>query len=165
MFDNEAELENLSDTEQRSGDKDATPLAQWCVLLSMIVFCLVYLPFKHHPWSLAVALAVSYTVFVFGIALSLVLKDVDDFFGDPRVPGYVTTLLVPHAPIAALVTFAGYCWIRFKPMFPPWLTEGHKPLWMICGALVWILMGLKEAGWLAVKLNRKLKHEESADSD
>lgn len=111
MFDDLSSLENQTEDAQKPSeeeDKPARSLSRWSHVIAGLIFCLLYLPFRTHPWSWPVAIAVSYSAFVFAIALGLSLNDADDFFGDPRVPEYVATLLVPHALILVPVTFLAY---------------------------------------------------------
>jgi hypothetical protein len=138
-------------------DKPARNLSRWSHAIAGLVFCLIYLPFQHHPWSWLVAVAVSYTVFTFAIALGLSLDDSDDFFGDSRAVRCVDAMLLPHAPILALVTLGGYEWVHIKPTLPLWITEGRKlPPWDIFGIPVVWFAGTREGMSMAGQIKRRL---------
>ena len=92
MFDDS--LEGQAEDGKESAKKQDTgtsSFSRWLAFIVFLVFLLIYLPFLNHPWSWFAAIASSYTVAVFGIALDSALDfaDADDFFGDSRVPRYV----------------------------------------------------------------------------
>jgi hypothetical protein len=114
-------LENQTeDTEKASKveDEPSRWLSKWSHVIAGLVFCLLYLPFQSHPWCWYVAIAGSYTVFAFAIALGLGLDCADDFFGDSRVFKYVAVLLLPHALILVVITSAVYLWLRLGSVLP-----------------------------------------------
>ncbi len=166
MFDDFDTAESKIEGGQKPSEEDGKPttgLARWSHVIAMLVFCLLYLPFQEHRWSFCVAIAGSYSVFVFGRALGSSLGDLDDFVGSPGAPRYVATLLPTHALILALVSLGAYLWSYFEPFLPSWATHaGHRgSLWMICGLLGVIYVGLKESSWVARKIKRRLKESES----
>jgi hypothetical protein len=138
-------------------NKPARNLSRWSHVIAGLVFCLIYFPFQHHPWSWLVAVAVSYTVFTFAIALGLSLDDSDDFFGDSRAARCAAAMLLPHAPILALITLGGYEWLHMKSALPLWATEGRKlPPWDIFGIVVVWFAGTREGIWMASQIKRRL---------
>jgi hypothetical protein len=161
MFDDSTSLENETEDAQEPSeeeDKPARSLSRWSHVIAGLVACLLYLPFRDHPWSWPVALAVAYTVFVFAIALGLSLDDADDFFGDPYVPKCVATLLLPHGLILAPVTFLAYLWLRATPLLPHWVTEVHRlSLWQICGIVPVWFAGTREGIWMSGEIKRRLR--------
>ena len=161
MFDDLSSLENQTEDTQKTSEVKDEPsrwLSRWSHVIAGLVFCFLYFPFKGHPWCWYVAIAGSYSVFVFAIALGLGLDDRDDFFGDPQVPKYVATLLLPHIPILVLITSAAYLWLRLGSVLPPWATEGHRlPLWDVCGLIVVWFAGTREGVWMAAKVKRQFK--------
>jgi len=164
MFDELSGLENQSEAQQASveeADKPARSLSRWSHVIAGIVFCLVYFPFQGHPWNWPVACAVSYTVFVFAIALGLSLDDADDFFGDPRVSKVVAILLLPHALILMPVTFFAYLWLRAIPLLPLWVTEAHRlSLWQMCILVAVWFAGTREGVWMSGEIKRRLRTRE-----
>ncbi|MEI9967322.1 MAG: hypothetical protein WDM87_01325 [Terracidiphilus sp.] len=157
--------------EQKPSKEDDKPIRQmslWSHVIAGVVFCLVYLPLKGHPWSLYLAAAVAYSVFAFAIAIGNPLENLDDIFGDPRIPEYIATLFVPHAVILALIVLVVYLWMYLKQTLPPWMTHEHAGVvgWArlsyldICSAVVLWLAGTREGIWMARKIKRRLKETE-----
>jgi hypothetical protein len=143
-------------------DKPARSYSRYSHVIAGLVFCLLYLPFKSHSWSWPVACAVSYTTFVFAIALGLSLDDASDFFGDPRVVKYAATLLLPHALILAPVTFLWYLWLVATPLLPRWVTEVHRvSLWQLCGIVPTWFVGTREGIWMSEKFKRRRQETEN----
>jgi hypothetical protein len=141
----------------REEDRPARSLSRWSHIIAALIFCLLYFPFRRHPWSWPTAIAVSYTAFVFAIGLGLSLDYSDDFFGDPRVPEYVATLLLPHVLLLAPVTLLAYLWLRVTPMLPHWMNvEGHYGSnWQLCGIVFFWFVGTREGIWLSRKIKRR----------
>lgn len=164
MFDESLGLDNRPEETQKSSeeeDKPARDLSRWSHVIAGLVFCLLYFPFQHHPWSWLVAIAASYSVFTFAIALGLALDDSDDFFGDSRAARCVAALLLPHAPILALIMLGGFLWLRFKPILPLWITEGRRlSLWDTFGLLVVWFAATREGIWMAGRIKRRLGQPE-----
>lgn len=165
LFDESSGLENQrSEGAQQVSeeeDKPARSLSRWSHVIAGLVFCLLYFPFDDHPWSWPVACAVSYTTFVYAIALGLSLDDAADFFGDPRAPKYAATLLLPHALILAPVTFLAYLWLSAIPLLPRWVTEVHRvSLWQLCGLIPVWFAGTREGIWMSGKFKRRLRERE-----
>lgn len=148
----QATSRDLSEKEERP------PRSRWCAFIASLVFFVTYLPFRHYSWILPVSIALSYSVLVFAIALGFSLNDADDFFGDPRVPKYVATLLLPHTPLVALITLAAWLWLRAIPTLPPWMnTETHYgSFWQFFGMVAMALAGVKEGNWMASKIRRRI---------
>ena len=160
MFDDSSNLESLNQDAHASSkdeNKGFSSISRWSVLVAMAVFCLLYFPFQNYPWSWLVAIAGSYTVIAFGFAVGSVVKDADDFFGDPRVPKSLTTLLLPHAVILIPIMSGAYLWLHFQSKLPHWLTvEGRKgSLWDYCGILLGVIAAGREAEWMASKIKRQ----------
>jgi hypothetical protein len=171
MFDDLDTAEQKTEEEQKLSEENDKPIRQmslWSHVIAGIVFCLLYLPLKGHSWSLYLAAAVAYSVFAFAIAIGNALENLDDIFGDPRIPEYIATLLVPHAPILALIVFEVYLWAYFKLVLPPWMTHEHTGVvgpWKIsyldlCGVTVFWFAGTREGIWMARKIKRRLKETE-----
>ncbi len=163
MFDDLSSSESQTERAQRVSeeeDKPARSLSRWSHVIAGLVFCLMYFPFRNHAWSWPVAIAISYTAFVFAIALGLSLDYGDDFFGAPRVPEYVATLLLPHAVILAPVTLLAYLWLRVIPILPHWMNvAGHYgSAWQLCAIALFWFAGTREGIWLSRKIKRRF-HE------
>lgn len=167
MFDDISSLENQTEDSQKRSDDEDEPstrmLSLWSHVIAILIFCLLYFPFERHSWGWLVAIACSYTAFVFAIALGVGLDFGDDFFGDARTPEYVATLFLPHALILMLVVPAAYIWFQLMAILPHWIAaEGHRlSLWEICGIVVVWFAGTREGIWLAKKIRlRVAKNEE-----
>jgi hypothetical protein len=135
MFDDLDTAEQKTEEEQKPSEGDDKPirgLSRWSHVIAIIVFSLLYFPFKSHPWSLYVAVAGAYSTFAFAIALGLALENLDDIFGDPRIPRYVATLFVPHLPVLGLIILATYLWLYLNGILPTWRRSGDAGL--RCGA-------------------------------
>jgi len=159
MFDDSTKLENQNEGTQEPSEEADQPsrwLSRWSHVIAGVAFCLLYFPFQNRPWSLYVAVAGSYSVFAFAIALGLGLDCVDDFFGDPEVPKFVSALLLPHSLMLALITLATYLWLRIGAILPHWATEGRRlPLWDVCGVIVVWFAGTREGIWMAGRIKRR----------
>ena len=154
------EFSQTEDAEDRAEDqeKPARTWSRWSHVVAGVIFCLVYVPFRGHPWAWPVSVATSYSAFVFAIALGLSLDDYNDFFGDPRIPEYVATLLLPHALILTPITYLAYLWHNAIPLLPNWVTEVHRlSLWQLCGILPAWFVGTREGIWLSGKIKRRLR--------
>lgn len=168
MFDNLADLEDqteqLREAQKPSEEEeeDKPYLWRWSPVISILVFCSLYFPFRSHPWSWFVAVASSYSVLVFIVALNFGFNDSSDFFGDSRAPKYVATLLLPHALFLALLMLAAYLWLHLIPTLPHWITvEGHKgSLWELFGIVLVSLAGLREGLWMARRIRHRLESSE-----
>lgn len=137
-------------------------LGPWAHVPAGIVFCLLYFPFKDHPWSWYVAIAGSYTVYVFCRAFGSAFKDSNDLFGNSQVPGYVAKTLIPHALILAFITLGVFLWFYLKPSLPSWMThEGRREsLWDLIGWLVLAGAGISQGFWMTAKLKRRIEEAE-----
>lgn len=151
MFDELNRLEGETEEGKESADKQDTrtgSFSRWLALIACLIFLLIYLPFRNHPWSWFVAIAASYTVSVFGIALDSALdfSDADDFFGESLVPRYVSRLLLPHALILMPIMLGAYLWVYLKPVLPHWATvESRKgSLWDAVGLLLVLIAAIVE---------------------
>jgi hypothetical protein len=161
----ETMVDDLSSLERQAQDPQACPQGQdyssryrshWSGIIAVLIFCILYLPFRNHSWSWPVAIAGSYTTLTFGLALASALRYADDFFGNPRVPEYVATLLWPHALILIPVTLLAWLWFRAIPYLPHWATEARKiSLWELCLIVSLVCAGLKESDWLAARIKRR----------
>ncbi len=158
MAEESSNLGNQSENVQESsGKEDGSTRSRWCALFASLVFSVTYFPFRHHPWILPVSVALTYSVMVFGIALAFSLSDTDDFFGDPRVPKYAATLLLPHMPLLSLITLAAWLWLRAIPMLPPWMNTAthYGSPWQLFGMVVMVFAGVREGNWMARKIKRR----------
>jgi len=164
MFDDLASLENQTEDAQKPSEEEVKParsLSRWSHVIAGFIFCLLYFPFRAHSWGWPVAIAASYSAFVFAIALGLSLDYADDFFGDSRVPEYVSTLLLPHALILAPITYAACLWLRAIPALPHWATEVHRvSLWQLCGIVFFWFVGTREGIWFSGKIKRRVTERE-----
>jgi hypothetical protein len=135
-------------------------MSMWSHVISVLAWCVVYYPFQPHPWALPFSVAVSYTAFVFSIAVGLSMNDISDFFGDLRVPRYVATLLLPHSRFLAPIMLAAYLWQRVIPMLPAWVTARARPmpLWVMCGVVPLFYLGRNEGISMADKIKRRCAH-------
>jgi hypothetical protein len=146
-------------------DSGTRSFSRWFALIALLVFFLIYLPFRSHPWSWFAAIACSYTVAVLGIALDSVFDfaDADDFFGDSRIPRYVAMLLLPHALVLVPIMLGAYFWLYLTPVLPHWVTvEGRKgSFWDLLGLLLVsiaaILEGTSLGSWTKRRF-RKVEH-------
>lgn len=160
MSDDLLSLENQTEETQKSPEEEDRPartLSRESHIIAILVFCLLYFPFRGHPWNWPVAIAVSYSAFVFAIALGVSLNDAADFFGDPHVPEYVAALLLPHLLILAPVTLLAYLWLRAAPILPHWLVVESRrgSLWQLCGIVFFWFVGTREGIWLSWRIKRK----------
>jgi hypothetical protein len=137
-------------------EKSSWWLGPWAHFPAIVVFGVLFFLFKDHAWGWYVAIACSYTVYVFCRAFGSAFKDSDDLFGNSEVPHYLAKLLVPHALIVALIMLGVFLWFYLKPSLPSWLThEGRKgSLWDLLGWLVLAGAGIKQGFWMADKLKR-----------
>ncbi|MGA3130913.1 MAG: hypothetical protein ABSD59_08945 [Terracidiphilus sp.] len=159
MFDDLETAEKKSEDEQTpTGDENklSSGLYRWAHFPALLTFGILIILFHGHPWSWQVAIGCAYTVYVFFFAFGSVLRDLDDFFGDPRVPRCAGRLLIPHLVILALIIAGVPLWFQFRPMLPDWAThEGRKgSLWDLCGWLVLAFAGIAQGFWMAGKLKR-----------
>jgi hypothetical protein len=164
MSDDLSNLAGQSEGLQESSEKEEwPPRSRWCALIASLAFLVTYFPLRHHSWIVPISVAVSYSVMVFAIALGFSMRDADDFLGDPRVPRYTATLLLPHAPLLALITLAAWLWLRAIPTLPPWWnTETHygSP-WQLFGMIVMVLAGVREGNWMAGKIRRQFTESDN----
>lgn len=161
MFDDLSSSENLGEEAQKPSEEErerSSFLSCWSPIIAGLVFSCLYYPLKNHPWSWFVAIASSYSVFVFVITFGSGFNDSSDFFGDPRAPKCVATLLLPHALLLALVMLAAYFWLRLIPTLPHWVTvEGRKGSWWeYFGIILACLVGVKEGYWMGAKIKLRL---------
>jgi hypothetical protein len=157
MFDEMSQTEEAKETSE-DDEKPARSWSQWSHVIGGITFCLLYFPFRGHVWAQPAAFAASYTVFVFAIGLGLSLYNLDDLFGDPRVPEYALRLLLLHSIILVPATLLAYLWFRATPLLPSWATEVHRiSFWQLCGIIPLWFIGTREGIWLAGKMKRRLK--------
>ena len=163
MLNDRSSLEGQTEDEKESAQKQDTgtgSFSRWLAFIVFLVFLLIYLPFRNHPYSWFAAIASSYTVAVFGIALDSALDfaDADDFFGDSRVPRYVATLLLPHALVLIPIMLGAYLWLHLKLVLPHWITvEGRKgSLWDVVGLLLMLIASIVEGTSLGSWIKRRV---------
>jgi hypothetical protein len=165
MPDDYVDLKSSSPDEETPSDdeQESSPgLWRWAHFPAILAFGILFIAFRGQPWRWYIAIGGSYTVYVFFFALGSVLRDLDDFFGDPRVPRYVAELLIPHVFILALIMSGVSLWFYLEPTLPPWLTqEGRKEsLWDLCGWIVLALAGISQGSWMAGKIKRRFGEPE-----
>jgi hypothetical protein len=165
MFEDSLGIENQTVDDQKPSEGNGRPswwVGRWAHVIALPTFCLLYLPFKDHPWAWQVAIAGSYSVFAFGRAFGSAFKDADDLFGNSQVPRCIATLLLPHALILAIITLAVSAWLHLKPVLPSWVTyEGREgSLWDLCLLIPLVIAGIREATWMAGKIMRRLDKPE-----
>jgi hypothetical protein len=159
MFDDLDTAEQKTEDELTPEDEEKQPssnLYRWAHFPAMLVFGVLIILFHGHPWSWQVAIGGGYTVYVFFFAFGTVLRDADDFLGDPRVPRYAARLLAPHLPILALVLCGVSLWFYLRPTLPAWVTqEGRKgSFWDLLGWLILAIAGIAQGSWMAGKIKR-----------
>lgn len=132
-------------------------LYRWAHFPAGLVFGMLFILFSGNPWRWQIAIGGGYTVYVFFFAFGSVLRDADDFFGDPRVPRYAVKLMIPHIFILLLIISGVSFWFHLRPLLPPWITqEGHKEsLWDLFGWLVLIGVGIWQGSWMAKEIKRQ----------
>lgn len=160
MPDEYIDLASPKANEQTSSDdeKRSSPgLYRWAHFPAILAFGILFILLRGQPWRLQIAIGGAYTVYVFFFAFGSVLQDLDDFFGDPRVPRYATKLLIPHVFFLTAVISGVTLWFYLRPMLPPWLTqEGRKEsLWDLCGWLVLAVAGRVQGSWMASRIKRR----------
>ncbi|MFP5235725.1 MAG: hypothetical protein ACLGSD_07470 [Acidobacteriota bacterium] len=165
---------DLSSYEGQSGDGKepsqeegcgTSSFSRWLALTVILMFLLIYLPFPSNPWIWFIAIASSYTVAVFGIALhsAFDFSDADDLFGDSRVPRYAARLLLPHAVMMVPMMLGAYLWLHLEQALPHWVTvEGRKgSLWDLCGLLLVLVASIVEGTSLGSWIKRRLASVEN----
>jgi len=166
MFDDLDASEQKTEGPQEPVDKNnsSVGLYRWAHFPAILVFAILIIPLHSHPWGWQIAIAGGYTVYVFWFAFGLVLKDADDFLGDPRVPKYGAELLIPHALILTLIIFCVSEWFRLKPILPEWVThEGRKgSLWDLCGWVALAGAGIWQGFWMGKKIKRRFGEPEDS---
>ena len=150
------------DTHADDESKAESSLYRWAHFPAMLAFGVLFVLFRGQDWRWHIAIGGCYTGYMFFFALGSVFKDLDDFFGDSRVPRYFAKLLIPHAVILVLVTAGVTLWFRLLPLLPSWVTqEGRKgSLWDICGWLVLAIAGITQGSWMAGKTKRRFSEPE-----
>jgi hypothetical protein len=168
MPDEYGDLETRSADEEKPSDdegRSSSGLYRWAHFPAMLTFGVLFIVFHSSPWRWHIAIGAGYTVYVFFFAFGTVLKDADDFFGDPRVPRSAARLLIPHALILALLMAGVSWWFHVRPLLPSELTqEGHKgSFWDLFGWIVLAGAGILQGFWMGGKVKRQFaKPEDSA---
>jgi hypothetical protein len=157
MFEDSLSVEDQTGNDRQPPEGDEKPppgLYRWAHFPAMLAFGLLFIAFRGQRWRWHIAIGGSYTVYVFFFAFGSELRDLDDFFGDARVPRCIAKLLIPHIFFLALVISGVSLWFYLKPMLPPWLThEGRKEsLWDLFGWLVLAIAGIKQGSLMAGKI-------------
>ena len=137
-------------------------IGPWAHVIAGLVFCLIYFPFDQYPWSWQVAISLTYVVFMLCCTCGLAFKDSDDFFGNVRVPEFMGKLLLRQLLVLALVSLAAYLWRYSKVILPSWVTqEGRRmSLWDYLGIILFYVIAVKEARWMAVKIKHQFSELE-----
>lgn len=158
MFDDLDTAEQKTEDTQEASDDESTSsgLYRWAHFPAILVFGILIIPLHSYLWGWQIAICGGYTVYVFWFAFGLVLKDTDDFFGDPRVPRCAVELLIPHTFILVLIFLGVTEWFRLKSILPGWAThEGRKEsLWDLAGWLALACAGIWQGFWMG----KRIKH-------
>jgi hypothetical protein len=169
MFEDSLGVENQNEDDQNSSEsneKSSWWIGRWAHVIAILVFCLLYFPFKDRFWSWQLAITLSYIVFMLCYTCGLAFKDADDFFGNLQVPRYMATLLIRQVFVIALISLGAYLWFRLKVILPEWATReaGRRrlSLWFICGVTLACWAAVREATWMAEKIKRQF--DENQDS-
>ena len=131
---------------------------RWAHFPAGLVFGLLFILFSGHPWRWFIAIDGAYTVYVFGLAIGSIIKDMDDLFGDPQIAKAALRLLIPHAAALAALTGGISLWFHLRTLLPSWMThEGRKEsLWDLLGWLALAVLGISQGIWMAEKMKRRL---------
>jgi hypothetical protein len=137
-------------------------LYRWAHFPAGLAFGILIILFSGNPWRWQIAIAGGYTVYAFFFAFGSVLRNADDFLGDPRVPQYALKLMIPHILILTLVVSGVSLWFHLIPLLPSWVTsEGRKgSLWDLFGWLVLIGAGIRQGSWMAGKIKKRFAESE-----
>jgi hypothetical protein len=165
VFEDSLGIEDQTEDDPKRSEGDEKPswwVGRWAHVLALPVFCIVYFPFQKYPWAWHVAIASSYSVFVFCRAFGTTLGDADDFFGNSKVPRLLANLVIPHVLILALIVLGVSLWFHLKPNLPSWVThEGRKgSLWDLCGWLLLAGAGIWQGSWMAAWIKRHLNERD-----
>jgi hypothetical protein len=164
MFEDSLSIEDQTKDDQKpseDGEKSSWWIGRWAHVITIAIFCLLYLPFQDRSWSWQVAITLSYVVFMLCCTCGLAFKDADDFFGNLQVPRYMATLLIRQVFVLVLISLGAYLWHYFKSILPAWVThEGKVPLWDLCGIYLAYRVAVKEALWMADKIKRQFPEPE-----
>jgi hypothetical protein len=166
MFDDLETAERKTEEDRTSADgdnKSSSGLYRWAHFPAMLAFGILIILFRHHPWRRYIAIGGGYTVYVFFFAFGSVLKDLDDFFGDPRVPRCAVRLLIPHLLILLPLLAGVTLWFHLRPILPDWVTqEGRKgSFWDLFGWLVLAIVGIAQGFWMSGKVKRRFRETEN----
>ncbi len=167
MFDDLDTAERKTEDEQTPAEdenKSSSRLYRWAHFPAMLAFGILFILFRANPWRWQIAIGGGYTVYVYFFASGTVLRDMDDFFGDPRVPRRAARLLIPHVLILALIIAGVSLWFHLRPMLPSWVTqEGRKrSFWDLLGWLVLAFAGIGQGTWMAGKIKRQFGDSEDS---
>ncbi len=166
MFDDLETAKEKTEGAQDAADDEkqtSSTLYRWAHFPAMLVFGILIVLLHGHSWSWQVAIGGAYTVYVFFFAFGTVLRDADDFLGDPKVLKCAARLLIPHLLIMVPVVAGVTLWFHFRPMLPSWMTqEGRKGSpWDYLGWLALALAGIAQGFWMAGKIKRWFKESEN----
>ena len=161
MFDDLETAESKLDVSDASEDSDSSSsnLYRWAHFPGMLAFVVLILLFRHNHFRWQIAIGGAYTVYVFFFAFGSVLKDADDFYGDPRVLRVTAKLLPFHLPCLALIVAGVSLWFYLEPKLPPEMThEGRKgSMWEILGWLVLAGACMAQGFWMGGKVKRYME--------
>ncbi|MGD1062758.1 MAG: hypothetical protein ABR860_05805 [Terracidiphilus sp.] len=168
MFDDLDTAEKKTEDEQTSPEDEKEShwwIGPWAHVIAILIFCLLYFPFKDRFWSWQVAITVAYVVFMLCCTCGMSFKDADDFFGNLQVPRYMGGLLARQVLILALVSLGLYLWRYCEPMLPAWVTyEGRRmSLWDYFGIIVVYILAVREASWMTKKIKARFAESEGSD--
>ncbi len=165
MTDDYVDLKNSSPGEETPADDEtesSSGLWRWAHFPAMLAFGILFILFRGQAWRWYIAIGGSYTVYVFFFVFGSVFKNLDDFFGDSRVPKYFIKLLIPHVLILAPIIAGVALWFHLRPLLPSWVThESRKEsLWDLCGWLLLAGAGISQGFWMAGKTKRHFRESE-----
>jgi hypothetical protein len=157
MFDDLDSAESKTEDTQSSSDDEQSShwwIGPWAHVIAALAFCLIYFPFDQYRWSWQIAVTVGYVVFMLCCTCGMAFKDSDDFFGNLRVPEFMGKLLLRQILVLAAVSLTAYLWRYSKAVLPGWMTqEGRRmSLWDYVGILLFYVIAVKEAGWMAGRI-------------
>lgn len=167
MFDDLDTAENETEAQQNLSEDGQAPhwwVGPWAHVIAGLVFCLIYFSFDQHVWSWQVATTAAYIVFMLCCSCGLAFRDSDDLLGNLKVPEYMGRLLVRQVLILVLVSLGVYLWGYARSILPGWATQKGRrmSLWDYLGLIVFYVVAVKEAKWMATRIKRQFPELEDS---
>jgi len=168
MFDDLDTAESKTDETRSPSDAEQKShwwIGPWAHVIAGMVFCVTYFPFDQYVWSWQVAVTLAYIVFMLCCTCGLAFNDSDEFFGNLQVPEFIGKLLLRQILVLALVSLTAYLWRYSKTILPDWLTEEGRrmSLWDYFGLILFYVIAVREARWMAAKIKRQFPDLENPD--